>query len=1384
MRRTAARVRVIEPTARVETAAHAVSRRHGPRIVTALLVAGFGTIPFETAFAAATVYVNNGGVSCSDSGPGSAGSPYCTISAALAAHHAIGDSIIVLPGLYGEQVTVPASGDAGSPIVLQARSSPGNPVVVDGADDLGDPALWVPHSGDVWLAESVTWNPKQVFVDGVRLAPSTGGPGVLPTNSFLWAAGHGLYVNVGGDNPGSHPLEVGRRPYGFYVSGRAWVVVDGFTTTHTEAVGVKLTNFSNHITVTHDIAMSSAGYGMQVENCTASLLGANVASDNLSSGIGVTAGSSGCTLQDNESYRNVTPSQSAGVYLYASPGNVIQRNRVHDNAYNGIMLSAGASDNVLLQNRSWNNAHHGIEDLFCTGNSHVGDVSYGNASHGFAIEGSSTETAVHDCVSVENGDADLEVDADSAPGFTSDDNLFWNSTSRAPVKFGGASYATVPAYSAASGQDTRTFQADPQFANPALGDFRPMVVSPLIDAANTDVPNWPATDAAGNARADAPATANSGLGPVAYADRGALEFLPDDPPPPPPNTPGTYYVDDSGASCSDVGPGTPAHPFCTISAALGRQHAPGTTLIVRPGVYREQVTVPGSGEPGNLIVLQGQGAPGDPVVLDGADDFADPARWIPYAGAVWLATSVTWSPRQVFADSARLALSTAVPAALPANSFVWIAGQGLYVNVGGGNPGNHHAEVGNRSYGLYAAGRSWLALDGLTTTRSELAGVELTNLSNNITVTHVAATFSAGYGIQANNSSAIRIGWNLACDNLSSGIALTAGSTGCIVEDNESTRNLTPSLSAGIYAYGSPDNRIQRNRLHDNAYTGLHAQNLSGLQSIQNRCWNNGADGFHDVASAGTAHVGDVAYRNLRDGFRLDSGCTGATLGDCIGTVNGLVGSGYDLRVDSTSTTGLVSNDNLFWNPSGRPPVRYGATSHSSLGAFGEATGQDTRSIQADPRFANPDNGDFRLTWGSPAIDNANSGVPNWPATDAAGGSRIDDPATANRGLGPVPHADRGALEYEPTAAPPSVLVPHLAHVIVVIVENKSYTAARGAPYIDGLAAAGSTFSEYYAITHPSQPNYYALWSGDTQGIADDNCPPLGAPYATDNLGHACEAAGLTWRSYAENLPAPGGTACDVDGTPDEPLYTRRHDPWTSFTNVNHMNERPYGQLAADIAADSLPNLAFVIPSNCHNAHDCPLDSTDTWLARELPAMISAVGPNGLVILTCDEDDDQAGNRILTVLAGPLVKPGSLSHRFVNHYTLLRTLCDGLGLASFGAAMTESPITDVWLEQITGIRNPPRTGGGTATVGLGRPNPFRTTTSVALTLPSPTMVSAEVFDLLGRRVKTLAPATLSGTAEIRWDGSRDDGGPAHPGVYLVRVRAGGARFTRRVVRLR
>jgi hypothetical protein len=355
--------------------------------------------------------------------------------------------------------------------------------------------------------------------------------------------------------------------------------------------------------------------------------------------------------------------------------------------------------------------------------------------------------------------------------------------------------------------------------------------------------------------------------------------------------------------------------------------------------------------------------------------------------------------------------------------------------------------------------------------------------------------------------------------------------------------------------------------------------------------------------------------------------------------------------------------------------------------------------------------------------------------------------------------------------------------VIVVILENMAYSAANAPPYITSLVAANASFAHSYAVTHPSQPNYLALWSGDTQGIVSDSCPPPGSPFDAENLGHACEAADLSWRAYSENLPEPGSAVCTASPSPTGSLYGRKHAPWVSFSNLDHTNEMPYSQLAADIAANALPNLAFVIPSNCHNAHDCPLDTADAWLSHEMPSMLSAVGPNGLVVLTWDEDEGLSDNRILTVLAGPLVKPGFVSQRFVNHYAVLRTICDGLRLTPFGAASAEAPITDIWAAPVAAVGPPPRSGGAAIGVGAGRPNPFHAATRVALTLPAPTVVAADVFDLAGRRVWTMAPVTLSGTAEIRWDGTGGNGDRVRPGVYLLRVRAGGSAFTRRLVRL-
>ena len=261
--------------------------------------------------------------------------------------------------------------------------------------------------------------------------------------------------------------------------------------------------------------------------------------------------------------------------------------------------------------------------------------------------------------------------------------------------------------------------------------------------------------------------------------------------------------------------------------------------------------------------------------------------------------------------------------------------------------------------------------------------------------------------------------------------------------------------------------------------------------------------------------------------------------------------------------------------------------------------------------------------------------------------------------------------------------VPPHNRVVVVVFENKSYDQVRFQPYTAGLITQGGTLTQSYGVTHPSQPNYFALWAGSLLGVTNNNCPAPGSPFSAENLGHACEAAGKTWRAYSENLPSPGATGCSYEGSAASGLYTRKHEPWTYFSNLTHANERPYADLAADIAGHTLPNLVFIVPNNCHNTHNnttpgCSIADGDAWLAANLPAVIGALGPNGVLILTWDEDDNISNNHVLTVFVGPQVQPGSTATRVVQHYTLVRTICDLLGLPTFGAAAAETPITEVW----------------------------------------------------------------------------------------------------------
>ncbi|HEY1428748.1 MAG TPA: alkaline phosphatase family protein [Candidatus Tumulicola sp.] len=247
-------------------------------------------------------------------------------------------------------------------------------------------------------------------------------------------------------------------------------------------------------------------------------------------------------------------------------------------------------------------------------------------------------------------------------------------------------------------------------------------------------------------------------------------------------------------------------------------------------------------------------------------------------------------------------------------------------------------------------------------------------------------------------------------------------------------------------------------------------------------------------------------------------------------------------------------------------------------------------------------------------------------------------------------------------------------HVQLVIFENESYDQVIGssqAPYITGLSKTWANMTQSFAITHPSEPNYLALFSGSTQGVSGDQCP---VSFGVDNLASQLLAANITFRGYAESMPTKGFTGCQAvpDSLPSGYLYMRKHVPWADFTNIPSKDSLIYKKPFAKAPAQ----FVWITPNMCNDMHDCPISTGDTWASKNLPKLIQWDEKNdGVLILTFDENDGSPGNQIPTILIGN-VKPGQYSQT-VNHYNVLRTIEDLFGLSPLGSAASASPIKGV-----------------------------------------------------------------------------------------------------------
>ena len=271
------------------------------------------------------------------------------------------------------------------------------------------------------------------------------------------------------------------------------------------------------------------------------------------------------------------------------------------------------------------------------------------------------------------------------------------------------------------------------------------------------------------------------------------------------------------------------------------------------------------------------------------------------------------------------------------------------------------------------------------------------------------------------------------------------------------------------------------------------------------------------------------------------------------------------------------------------------------------------------------------------------------------------------------------------STATPKPLVPNFEHIAIVMFENKEFGSVIGnslMPNYNKLASEYTLLTQYYAVTHPSLPNYIALMGGDTFGITS-NCKDcfIDAPSLPDLI----EATGRTWKTYQEDMPKP----CFVGDTLS---YVQKHNPFIYFDRIRLDTVRcersvvPLTALQTDIEADTLPNFLFIKPNICNDSHDCTLDISDAWLTNLLGTLVPALDATGesyLLVMLFEEGQGihsccglplLAGGRVPVVLYSPLVKNGFEDPTPYTHYSLLKTISAAWGLPYLGHAAEDNNV--------------------------------------------------------------------------------------------------------------
>lgn len=232
---------------------------------------------------------------------------------------------------------------------------------------------------------------------------------------------------------------------------------------------------------------------------------------------------------------------------------------------------------------------------------------------------------------------------------------------------------------------------------------------------------------------------------------------------------------------------------------------------------------------------------------------------------------------------------------------------------------------------------------------------------------------------------------------------------------------------------------------------------------------------------------------------------------------------------------------------------------------------------------------------------------------------------------------------------------------VVIWLENTDFDQAAEQPDMAWVASQGITLTNYWALTHPSEPNYMASIGGDYFSLDDDRFISL--PKNVSTVAELLDDKGVSFGTYQEHLPYTGFLGFNYSNQETFANdYVRKHNPFALYDSYTSNSTRlsvmkNFTGFEKDLADEKLPQYIIITPNMTNDAHDSNIKVAGKWTRDFMTPLLKNdyFMNNTLVLITFDENETYGEqNTVFSILLGGVIPDdlkGTTDNTFYNHYT-------------------------------------------------------------------------------------------------------------------------------------